>query len=129
MYKKFLIREYNESTFYNCFNNTSIDNCGRPSLNLPPITIGDSSRLDKISLYTPDLLPSAIFVSSKNYVSTLTTPSDSPQVLLLPSSYPYPRHAMKKYNTYRVIFKRGYFSRKHSEKRFYKNLFLLVHLL
>ena len=55
----------------------------------------------KISLYTPDIIPAAISVASEKSVSTLTTPSDSPRLLSLPSYDPKPTHSMKKYEPYR----------------------------
>ena len=65
-------------TVYECFNNTFTADFGIPDLNLHPITIDDRPRLHKISLYTPDLLPTVIYVASENSVSTLTTPSGLP---------------------------------------------------
>ena len=115
--KKISTREYNKSTFYDCFSNPFPSDCGSPSLNLPPITIDDRPCLDKRARYTPDLLPAVIYVASEKYVSTLTTPSDSPQLLLLNPDYPNPLHSMKKYEPYCGRIKRGYYSRKLDEKR------------
>ena len=78
--------EYNNRTVYDCFNNPFPDDFGRPYLNPPPITIDDRPRLHKRYRYTPDLLPDNIYVASEKYVSTLTTPSVLPQLLLLASS-------------------------------------------
>ena len=47
------------------------------------------------SRYTPDILLDYISVASENYVITLTTPSDSPD--LLPTDYPNNIHVMKKF--------------------------------
>ena len=49
-----------------------------------------------------------------NYFSTLTTPSDSPD--LLPSDDPNTLHVMKKDVTFLGRVKRGYFCRKHDKK-------------
>ena len=62
---------------------------------LPPIIIDDVPVPEKIAHYTPDLFPTAIYVASENYVSTLTNPSNSPQLLLLTYDDPNPRHDMK----------------------------------
>ena len=56
----FLTIEYNNRTFYECFNNPFPDYAGIPSLNLTPICVYDRPYPDKISHYTPDLLPAAI---------------------------------------------------------------------
>ena len=47
----------------------------------------------KRARYTPYLLPAAISVASENYVSTLATPSDSPDIL--PTDDPNILHVMK----------------------------------
>ena len=105
---KISTRGYNERTVYDCFNNPFPDDCGSPYLNLPPITIYDIPHPDKIARYTPDMIPSAISIASEIYVSTLTTPSNSPQVLVLTSDDPNPRHTMKKDNPVHVRVKIGY---------------------
>ena len=87
--------EYNKRSVYDCFDNTFTYEFGSPYLYLPPITIDDRPLLHKISQYTPDLLPSVISVASENSVGTLTTPSDSPD--LLPSDDHNTLHVMKKY--------------------------------
>ena len=114
------MKEYNKRTVYDCFNNSFPADYGSPDLNLPPIIIDDISFPHKISRYTPDLLPAAISVASKNCVSILTTPSDSPLILILPSDDTNPTYAMKKYEPYRGRVKIGYCYRKHDEKRYYK---------
>ena len=91
------MRDYNNRTAYDCFNNPCTANFGIPSLNLPPIIIDDRPKLHKIACYTLHLLPANISVASENSVITLTTPSDSPKILLLPSDDPNHRHAIKKY--------------------------------
>ena len=63
-------------------------------MHIPPITIYDGPRLHKIAQYTPDLLLAAISVASENYASTLTTPSDFPD--LLPDDATNNLHVMNK---------------------------------
>ena len=63
-------------------------------MNLLSVAFDDRPRLHKITRYTPDLLPAAISVASEKYFSTLTTPSDYPD--LLPSDDPNILHVMKK---------------------------------
>ena len=109
------MREYTSRTVYDCFNNPFTADCGSPALNLPSITIDDIPCPDKIARYTPYLLPSAISVASKNYVSTLTTPSDLTQLFLLNSDDTNPRHTMKKDEPYRGRLKIGYCSRKRNK--------------
>ena len=75
------------------------------------------------------MLPAAISVASENSVSNLTTPFDSPLLLLLPSDYPNPTHEIKKDDPYRGRVKRGYFCKKHDDKRCYKKKVLLLHVL
>ena len=94
--KKISTIEYNNRMLYDCFNNTFPDDCGSPVLNIPPIIIDGRPHQDKRARYSPDLLPAAIYVASENHVSTLTIPSDPPQVLVLTSDDPNHRHAMKK---------------------------------
>ena len=79
-------------------------------------TINDIPSLHKRACYTPDLIPATISVASKNSVSTLTTPYDSPQLLLVTSYDINHRHAMKKYEPYRGRVKIGYCSRKYDKK-------------
>ena len=98
--KKNPTREYKNRTVYDCFNNPSPDDFGIPALNIPPNYIGNRPHLDKRAHYTPDLLPDAIFVAFEKCVSTLTTPSDSPQLLVLTFYVPNHLRAMKKYEPY-----------------------------
>ena len=95
MDKKISSLEYNNRTVYGCFNNPFIADCGSPDFFLTPITIDDIPRLHKRSRYTLDMLPAAISVSSENYCSNLTTPSDSPD--LLPTDALTTLYVMKKY--------------------------------
>ena len=74
MDKKFSTREYNNRTVYDCFNNLFPAGYSSPNLNIPPITIDDRTQPDKIALYNPDILPSAISFASENSVSNLITP-------------------------------------------------------
>ena len=49
----------------------------------------------KRARYAPNLLPATISVASENSVSTLTTPSDLPDIL--PTDGPKNLHVLKKY--------------------------------
>ena len=69
------------------------------------------------------MLPDGIYVSYANYVSTLTTPSDSPQHLVLTYDDPNHSHAINKDEPFCGRVKRVYYSRKFYEKRFYKKRF------
>ena len=70
--KKISTLKYNNRTVYECFNNPFIDEFCSTDFNLPPITFNDRPQTHKRPLYTPDLLPDAIYVASKSSVSTLT---------------------------------------------------------
>ena len=94
MDRKISTLEYNNMTFYYCFNNTFIDEFGSPDLNIPPITFDDRPHLHKRSRYNPDLLPYAISVASNNSFINLTTPPDLPYVL--PSDDHNTPHVIKK---------------------------------
>ena len=109
---------YYNSTIYDCFYNPFIDDFGIPDLNLPPITFGDRPRPHKISCYTPDLLLAAIYFATGISFSTLTTPSDFPD--LLPSVDPNTLHVMNMYARVLGRVHRVYFCRKHNQKGCYK---------
>ena len=70
--------------------------------------------LHKRSQYTPDMLLAAIYFPSENYLSNLTTPSDSPDIL--PTYDTNTLHVMKKYEPYRGRDKIWYCCRKHGQK-------------
>ena len=110
--KKISLRYYNARTFYEFSNNYFPDDLCRPVLNLPPIPIDDSSCLDKLSQYTPDLLPYTISFSSENSVITLTAPYDYPKLLVPNSDYINPQHNTNKENPVHSKVKRGFFSRR-----------------
>ena len=74
-------------------------------MHLAPITIYDRPPPHKRSQYAPDLLPSAISVASENYVSTLTNPYDSPDIL--PTDGPKNLHVLKKGLPLKGRFHRG----------------------
>ena len=74
MDKKIATIEYNNRTVYDWFNNPFPADFGIPYLNLPPITIYDRTQLDKIYIYTPDILPAEISVAYEKSVGNLTTP-------------------------------------------------------
>ena len=120
MVKEFLTREYNNRTVYDCFNNPVTDDFGIQALNLPPIASYDRPCPHKRARYTPDLIPAAISVASENTVITLTTPSDLPRLLLLPSDDPNPTHARMKDESYCIRAKIGYCCREHDDKICYK---------
>ena len=80
---KISMREYNDRTVYNCFENTFLFNCGIPDFNFPPMPIDDSPHPNKRVCYIPGPLPATISVAYGNSVSTLTDPSDSPQDIFL----------------------------------------------
>ena len=63
-------------------------------MHLPSITIVDRPPLHKIARYSPNLLPATISVASENSVSTLTTPSDFPDIF--PTDVPKTLHVLKK---------------------------------
>ena len=58
--------------------------------------IDDSLRLNKIAFYNPDLLTPAISVASENPVSTLITPHNSSQFIILNYDAPNTDHAINK---------------------------------
>ena len=112
--KKILTREYNNRTVYECFNNPFISHFGSPYLNPPLVTIDDRPRSHKIPCFPPDLLLATISFASEKSVSTLTTPSASQKLLLLPSDYHNHCHITKKDEPNRVRVKIGYCSRKYN---------------
>ena len=105
--------EYNNRAVYDCFNNPFIADFSIPDLHRSPITIDDRPSLHKISRCTPDLLPAAISVASKNSFSTLTTPSYL--IDLLPSYYTNYLHVTKIYLPFKGRVNRSYCCRKHGQ--------------
>ena len=79
--KKISTLEYNNRKVYDCFNNPFTADCASPAMHIPPITIDDSLPPPKRARYAPNLLPATISVAYENSVSTLTTPSDLPDIL------------------------------------------------
>ena len=120
-YRKFSMREFNYRIVYELFKDPFPVGCGSPDLNLPPVSIDDSSGLNKISRYTPDLLPASIYVAYGKYVSTLDTPSELPQVVILTYDAPNTDHAIIIDKHDCATEKRGYFSRSHDGKYALKN--------
>ena len=114
MDKKFSTLEYNNRTVYYCFNNLFTAHCGSPAMHLTPSTIDDRPRLHKSSWYNPDLLPASISVASETSSITLTTPSDSPDILT--SYYLNTLHVMNKYLPFQGRVHRGYWCRKDGQK-------------
>ena len=99
--------EYNSKTVYECLNNTFPVDGVRSDFNLPHITIDDSPRLNKRYRYTSDTIPAAISVTSGNYGIMLTTPSDSPKVIVLDSDDTNTHHNIMNYNPCCARSKRG----------------------
>ena len=90
--------------------------------------IDDSFRPNKRSRYTPNPLPAAIYVASENSVSTLTTLSDSPQVIALNYYAPNTDHNTMRKKPGHATEKIGYCSRRHDGIRRNKNQVLLLHV-
>ena len=65
------------------------------------------------------MIPDTISVDSEKFVINFTTPSNFPELLLLPSDYTNHRNTMKKDEPCRDRAKVGYCSRKR-DKKFYK---------
>ena len=86
------MRKYNNKKVYDCFNNPFPVYGGIPDLYLSPIIIDDSNSPNKSYRYNSDPLPTSISVTYRNYVSTLKTPSDSPQLLEINSDYNDTQH-------------------------------------
>ena len=114
------MKEYNNRTVYDCFNNPFLVYGGSPALNLSTLTIGDSPCPKTISQYTSDPLPDAIYVTSGNYDSTLTILSEFPQFPVFNYYNPDTEHTIMSDNPLRVREKRGYGSRFHDGKIRYK---------
>ena len=83
-------------------------------MNLSPITFDDRTRPHKSDQYTPYILPDNIYFDLENYFSTLTNPSDYPD--LLPSDDPNTLHVMNMDVTVLGRVHRGYGYRKHDTK-------------
>ena len=81
--------EYNDRSVYDWFNHFFPVYGSIPELNIHPITIDYSHFPSKISWYTSDMLPDSIYVTYGNSVSTLTTPSEYPQLLVMNYYDPY----------------------------------------
>ena len=125
----FLTIDYNNRKVYDCFNNIFTAFFVSLAQGITPITIDDKALPHKRDIYTLDLLRASISVASENSGSNLTTPSDSPPLLLLTSDYPNPPHTMNKYKTYDSKVEIGYCCRKHDDNRLYKKQVLLIHIL
>ena len=114
--KNISMREYNDRTVYDCFNSPFSVDCGRSALNVPPIPIDDSPRLNKRYWYTSDPLPDAISVASRNSISMLTTSSYSPKILETNYNDPNTQRTITSDNPCRGRTGRGYCSRFHYGK-------------
>ena len=113
-------REYNNRVVYDWFNDSFPDDFDSPYLNLPTITLDGRPSPHNRARYTPYLLQDTIYVAYENSGITLTTPSSSPKLLLLPSDDTNHLHAMNKYDPYCGRTKIGYWYRKHDEIKCYK---------
>ena len=80
----------------------------RISLHLPLIIFPDPQN---ISWYTSDPLPAAVSVTSVNSISMLTTPSDSPQLIVLYYDDPDTQHTTMSDNPLHISMKIGYCSK------------------
>ena len=114
-------RKYNDRTVYDWFNDSFSFDCGSPALNPPHVPIGDSPRLNKTAWYTSDPLTDAISITPGYSVSTLTTPSDPPQLPEQNYDYPDTLHTIMNDNPFRGNMTRGYCSRFHDGIICYKN--------
>ena len=72
------------------------------------MNIDDSFIPNKIYFCTPDLIPADIYVASGNYISTLDTPSDYPQVVLVSSDSTSTYHTIILYKPSHTNEKMGY---------------------
>ena len=82
-------------------------------MHLPPITIDYRRPPHQRAQYAPNLLPATISVASENSVSTLTTPSDLPDIL--PTDGSKTIHVLKKGLPVKGRVHRGYFCRKYGQ--------------
>ena len=114
-------KEYNDRTVYHCSDNHFSVDSGTPDLILPPIPIDDSPHPNKKARYTSDPLPADISVTSGKSVSTLTTPSGHPQLFEPKSDNHDVHHTIMSDKPFHGRTKRGYCSRCHGGKRYYKN--------
>ena len=76
----------------------------------------------KIYQYTSDPLPSAISVTSGNYVIMLTTPSDYPQLPVIYFDDPENQHTTMIGNPFHISTRKGYWSSFHDVMICYKAL-------
>ena len=113
--------EYNDMSVYDLFNKYFTVYGGRPDLNLLPIIIYYSPRPNKIVQYTSDMLPYSIHINSENSGSTLITPSDSSQLLVMSYDDPDTQHTIMSDKPCLGRAEIGYYSRFHDGKIFYKN--------
>ena len=114
------MRGYNNGPVYVCFNDPFTVFFGIPYFNIPTMPLNESSRQSKRAYYNPYELPDFIYVASGKYVSTLTTPSGSPQYILLSSDASSTDHTIVRDKTVCVKDKIVYCSRLHELIRFYR---------
>ena len=120
------IREYNDSTVYEFLNNSLPVGCCRLSFNIPPMNIYDIPHPKKIYRYNPYPLPYTISFASRNYIITLNTPSNPPQVIVLIYDDNNTHHTVMRDNPIFGRGKIGYHYRLHDGIRCYKNEIMLI---
>ena len=114
--------EYNDRKVFDYFNNISPDNCDTQDLNIPHMAFDYSPRPPKIPCNTFDMLPATISAASKNSLSTLTSPCDSPTLHLPSSGGPITYHNSMTNTKGWKTQQRGYCARRHGEIICNKNL-------
>ena len=72
--RKISTLDYNNRTFYECFDDLFKDDFISRDLNIPRITFNYRPRPHKRARYTPDMLPASISVASENSFNTLNAP-------------------------------------------------------
>ena len=119
--KAISMREYNNSTVYDCFENTFPVDCGSPVLNLHPISIDDIPHPNIRSWYTYDSLPSDISANYGKSISKFTTPSHPPQLIEPNYEDTDTLYTIISDNPFPGRIRNGYSSRSHDGKICNKN--------
>ena len=78
--KKTSMIDYNNREVYDFFDNPFTVDCGIPDLNITHMAINDNQQPNKIAHYTPDSLPSSVYVESET-MSVLLPPLLTPHKL------------------------------------------------
>ena len=111
--KKISVKDYKDRKSCDSLNNPFPVDFGSPDLNTRPVSNDDISSPNKRACYTPAPLPAAISAASVKSVSTFTTPSDSPQVILLTSDSINTDNSTSRDKPGNAMEKIGYCSRRH----------------